>query len=143
MTMAEYELANDLGIRGMTHEDAFLADILEHPEEDAPRLIFADWLEDNGRAERATVLRWCVANGRWPEHMPGKFSKPWQWWHRCVLDRADGQKFASSRAVLPPELMGPMEAGRCWAADSLAGALDLLGAALARLAAASRAQERA
>jgi uncharacterized protein (TIGR02996 family) len=30
----------------MTHEEAFLQDICEHPEDDAPRLIYADWLLD-------------------------------------------------------------------------------------------------
>ena len=29
----------------MTLTVAFLEDILEHPEDDAPRLIYADWLE--------------------------------------------------------------------------------------------------
>jgi uncharacterized protein (TIGR02996 family) len=37
----------------MTSETAFLRDILEHPDDDTPRLIFADWLEDNGDPERA------------------------------------------------------------------------------------------
>ena len=38
----------------MTHEDVFLADILERPEEDLPRRIYADWLLDRGafRVER-------------------------------------------------------------------------------------------
>jgi uncharacterized protein (TIGR02996 family) len=31
----------------MTHEDVFLQDILEAPEEDTPRRIFADWLLDH------------------------------------------------------------------------------------------------
>jgi uncharacterized protein (TIGR02996 family) len=39
----------------------FLADILAHPDEDAPRLIFADWLEDHGATEsdraRAELIR--------------------------------------------------------------------------------------
>src|SRR5262245_41892545 len=30
----------------MTHEEAFLADILEHPEDDTPRRVYADWLMD-------------------------------------------------------------------------------------------------
>jgi uncharacterized protein (TIGR02996 family) len=33
----------------MTPEDGFLNDICEHPEEDGPRLVYADWLEDHGR----------------------------------------------------------------------------------------------
>lgn len=32
----------------MTQADAFLQDILAHPNDDAPRLIFADWLEEGG-----------------------------------------------------------------------------------------------
>jgi uncharacterized protein (TIGR02996 family) len=37
-----------------THHDAFLEDITAHPEDDAPRLIYADWLDEFGdEAERA------------------------------------------------------------------------------------------
>src|SRR5947207_10628889 len=36
---------------------AFLEDIREHPDDDTPRLIFADWLEDNGDADRAEFIR--------------------------------------------------------------------------------------
>src|SRR5438477_6805492 len=32
----------------MSLDDAFLQDIVEHPDEDAPRLIYADWLEEQG-----------------------------------------------------------------------------------------------
>lgn len=32
----------------MTHENAFLQAILEYPNDDAPRLIYADWLEEHG-----------------------------------------------------------------------------------------------
>jgi uncharacterized protein (TIGR02996 family) len=44
----------------MTPEEAFLADICEHPDDDAPRLIFADWLDDHGGAAgvaRAEFIR--------------------------------------------------------------------------------------
>ena len=36
-----------------THEEAFLQDIVANPDDDAPRLIYADWLEEHGEAERA------------------------------------------------------------------------------------------
>jgi uncharacterized protein (TIGR02996 family) len=32
----------------MTYEEAFLHSILEKPDDDAPRLIYADWLEESG-----------------------------------------------------------------------------------------------
>lgn len=38
-------------------EDAFLADIIAHPEDDAPRLIYADWLQEQGRETRAELIR--------------------------------------------------------------------------------------
>jgi uncharacterized protein (TIGR02996 family) len=41
----------------MTPEDAFLADIIEHPDDDTPRLVYADWHEDHGQPERAEFVR--------------------------------------------------------------------------------------
>lgn len=43
--------------RRVNQEEAFLADIAEHPDDDGPRLIFADWLEDHGQPERAEFIR--------------------------------------------------------------------------------------
>ena len=56
----------------MTHADAFLREILAHPDEDAPRLIFADWLEEQGDAEsvaRAEFIRvqCMLAAGQLPQ----------------------------------------------------------------------------
>jgi uncharacterized protein (TIGR02996 family) len=48
----------------MTTEEAFLLDILEHPDDDAPRLIFADWLEDNGDPDRAEFIRIRIVQER-------------------------------------------------------------------------------
>jgi uncharacterized protein (TIGR02996 family) len=41
----------------MTHHNGFLQDIIEHPEDDAPRLIYADWLEEHGDSDRAEFIR--------------------------------------------------------------------------------------
>lgn len=38
-------------------EAGLLAAILESPEGDGPRLIYADWLEENGKPERASFIR--------------------------------------------------------------------------------------
>lgn len=45
------------GTIGMFSENAFLRTILAHPEDDAPRLVYADWLEENGAIERAEFIR--------------------------------------------------------------------------------------
>ena len=41
----------------MTDHDALLAAILAAPEDDAPRLVYADWLDENGRDGEARVFR--------------------------------------------------------------------------------------
>lgn len=40
----------------MTERDFLLA-IHENPDDDAPRLMFADWLSENGQDERAELVR--------------------------------------------------------------------------------------
>jgi uncharacterized protein (TIGR02996 family) len=41
----------------MTHDEAFLLAIRDEPDDDAPRLIYADWLEDHGEEARAEFIR--------------------------------------------------------------------------------------
>src|SRR5215831_11981720 len=41
----------------MTNDGAFLNAILADPAADAPRLVYADWLEENGQSGRAEFLR--------------------------------------------------------------------------------------
>jgi uncharacterized protein (TIGR02996 family) len=72
---------------------AFLADIIAHPADDAPRLIFADWLEEHGSAAesyrrhlRAEVDRWV----RTPSDLPGGTA--------AVLGRA-GEMLAEAQSL--------------------------------------------
>lgn len=41
----------------MDENAAFLAAIYEEPNDDTPRLVYADWLEDHGHPERAELIR--------------------------------------------------------------------------------------
>ena len=41
----------------MTDAEELFASILAHPEENAPRLVFADWLEENGQEDWAEFIR--------------------------------------------------------------------------------------
>jgi uncharacterized protein (TIGR02996 family) len=41
----------------MDIEQSFVEDIVARPDDDAPRLIFADWLEDHGDPQRAEFIR--------------------------------------------------------------------------------------
>ncbi len=49
----------------MTHDEAFLQAIAAAPDDDdAPRLVYADWLEERGDSERAEFIRVQVALSR-------------------------------------------------------------------------------
>jgi uncharacterized protein (TIGR02996 family) len=48
----------------MSDEAALLRAIGAHPDEDTPRLMYADWLDEHGRAERAEYIRVQVARQR-------------------------------------------------------------------------------
>jgi uncharacterized protein (TIGR02996 family) len=41
----------------MTRADAFLQAVLDDPDADAPRLVFADWLDEHGDPDRAEFIR--------------------------------------------------------------------------------------
>ena len=50
----------------MSLETAFLAAILERPEDDFPRLVYADWLDENGDPARAEFIRLQLQLAREP-----------------------------------------------------------------------------
>ncbi len=47
--------------------EAILDDIIANPDDDTPRLVMADWLDENGDPERADFIRVQIALGRMPE----------------------------------------------------------------------------
>lgn len=56
----------------MTHEEAFLRAILEAPDDDTPRLVFADYLEETGRdPARAEFVRVQIELAGLPHPGPG------------------------------------------------------------------------
>ena len=50
----------------MTDEDALLAAIRAEPDEDTPALVYADWLQERGHADRAEFIRTQVELARTP-----------------------------------------------------------------------------
>jgi uncharacterized protein (TIGR02996 family) len=69
----------------VTHDDAFLQDILANPLDDAPRLIYADYLEHTGWPERGEFIRAGVELARTgmrecptPVRRPSWVSDAWQ-----------------------------------------------------------------
>ena len=41
----------------MSDRDALLAAILAHPDDDTPRLVYADWLDEHDEPDRAEFIR--------------------------------------------------------------------------------------
>jgi uncharacterized protein (TIGR02996 family) len=56
----------------VSDEAAFLDAIRANPESDAPRLVYADWLDEHGQSERAEFIRAQIASDRLPAGDPNK-----------------------------------------------------------------------
>jgi uncharacterized protein (TIGR02996 family) len=51
--------------------DAFLRAVVAAPDDDLPRLVYADWLDERGESARAEVIRLQCASARLPDGDPG------------------------------------------------------------------------
>jgi len=64
----------------MSMRKAFIAAIANAPDDETPRLVFADWLEDNGDPERAEFIRLqcrlAAMDHFAPESKSAEFEKP-------------------------------------------------------------------
>src|SRR5437762_759494 len=56
----------------MSAEQGFLSAICETPDDDAPRLVYADWLDDNGQPDRAEFVRLQCRLARMEEWADGR-----------------------------------------------------------------------
>src|SRR5262245_7236808 len=56
--------------RAVTAEQGFLESITTNPEDDTPRLVYADWLDDQGQSERAEFIRLQIQLARMSEDDP-------------------------------------------------------------------------
>ena len=54
----------------MTDGEAIRLAVLADPDDDLPRLVFADWLDENGRAERAAFIRTQIEAARAEPYSP-------------------------------------------------------------------------
>lgn len=51
----------------MTDRETLMASIIANPADDAPRLVFADWLEEHGQPERAEFIRLQIEKLKCPK----------------------------------------------------------------------------
>src|SRR5438270_10047207 len=47
----------------MSHDDAFLRAIIENPDDDGPRLLYADWLDERGDPRGEFIRVQCALAG--------------------------------------------------------------------------------
>ena len=89
----------------MREHEALLRNIIKKPDDDAPRLIYADWLEEQGQEERAEFIR-----------VQCKREKVWQYPHLLQLKQRE-KELLDGWAV--PEKIRNWSA---WAGDFLTNA---------------------
>ncbi len=54
--------------------------VLALPADAAPKLALSDWADERGDAALAAGLRWCTANGKWPQDDTNTHYKSWCWY---------------------------------------------------------------
>lgn len=54
----------------LSQHEAFLRAIFDAPDDDTPRLVYADFLQENGDEARARFIRWQCGHGERPASVP-------------------------------------------------------------------------
>jgi uncharacterized protein (TIGR02996 family) len=116
----------------MVPDEGFLRAILDNPDDDTPRLVYADWLDENGESERAEFIRVQCRLARTGSNDPGRRSL------REEKDRLRDQHLAKWLGALAedPEYPGYWEFERSFLTEIALGPRRYLRHAdrLARLA---------
>src|ERR1700722_4671849 len=82
----------------MGDADALWAAVLADQFDDLPKLVLADFLEDQGQGQDAAALRWGVARHRWPRIT--RRQAMFIWYADPTLDHP-GKPEEVERAMLP------------------------------------------
>jgi len=103
----------------MNLRQAFLSEIVAKPEDDVARLVFADWLEDNGDADRAEFIRDQIRLEGMPEWDPERFdveersldllSAHWEEWTAGLPEGARQSELTFRRGFVGEAKMRPEE----------------------------------
>jgi uncharacterized protein (TIGR02996 family) len=80
----------------MRDNDALLQAIRDDPEDDAVRLVYADWLEDQGETERAGFIRLQIESPRLPDGHPRRREMEKQ--ERALLKKYAAEWFAPPKS---------------------------------------------
>jgi uncharacterized protein (TIGR02996 family) len=90
----------------MTHDDAFVESIVEAPDDDALRLIYAAWLEEHDDFDRAAFIRVQIELARLAEGDPRREELDCR--EEELLTEHEGRWTAPLRAVLIEDIATPV-----------------------------------
>ncbi|MDY3558293.1 TIGR02996 domain-containing protein [Gemmata sp. JC673] len=92
-------------------ERALLDAIIAEPDEDTPRLVYADWLDEHGGHERAELIRAQIGLLRSKDD--GAAIQQRNAWQACVrvLLRAHSERWRKELPKVPRARWGPFERG--------------------------------
>lgn len=108
----------------LTQHEAFLRAIYDAPEDDTPRLVYADFLEEHGDPDKAAYIRYeCeaaradeprlrelnAATGELVERHRGRFGTAWPW---DAEHTSRGFPLAAERMLLPAASLGDVGEAR-------------------------------
>ena len=79
----------------MSDRETFWAKIKAEPDNHQVRLVFADWLDENGETELGFALRWSGFRHKFPEVTE---RRKWAKWERGRLDK-DGSMTDEGRLI--------------------------------------------
>jgi uncharacterized protein (TIGR02996 family) len=82
----------------VTHDEALRQAIIEDPDDDLRRFVYADWVEEQGQPERAEFIRVQCQLARWPEGDLGRWNYA-QW----LDEHAQPEQAESLRAKCQPD----------------------------------------
>lgn len=104
----------------MSDGDALLRAILDDPDDDAPRLVYADWLDEQGNSPRATFIRVQIELARLTADDPARDRLVQTERTLWRANRTAWTNWAPSWARVAEFRRGFLEEIRCQAADFLA-----------------------
>ena len=103
-----------------TIPDYFIRAILEAPDDDSPRLMLADWLDENGQGDRAAFIKlqiqaanmkpWCPAN---PEKIGNDCPCTWHTLKRRERDALKACWTSDFRGLFSPVEVYGIEVSTC------------------------------
>jgi len=104
----------------MSDGDALLRAILDDPDDDAPRLVYADWLDEHGDSSRAAFIRTQIELARLPADDPGRDGRVQTERTLWRANRTAWTAWVPRWARVGEFRRGFLEEIRCQAADFLA-----------------------